>query len=1121
MILILAGVPDQTAITLPLVGFFGNVRVDWGDSTITEDTVDHTYTNTVNTNYTIKITQTFDEITGFYNPFGPWNGSQYLTTIQQWGNFPSLTDINSIGGAALISVPNVLPSTVTNIARMFFDASNFNDPNIITWDVSRVLDMNRMFVRASIFNQPIGSWNVSQVTDMERMFIDATAFNQDISSWDVSEVTNMDAMFQNNGVILSPFNQDISNWNVGKVEKMIQMFSGTSFNQNLGRWNVSSVFDMQFMFIRNTAYDTLNYSATLNGWADISGTLLPNDPNRFSLRGGDSIYESARAAYTTLTSAPINWVIRPIIGDEFGTPLIVNPTPELEFQYNMPTTREYSQGMTINPYIPVFASLYSDVQFQISPISPPLPEGLVIDPTTGRISGTPTVAAAAATYTIKATANAGTVIQDFPIILSVINVISYIPDTYVFLNNVQIVPITPTVNPATTIISYTITPAMTSGLVFNTTTGIITGTPTSFLNQTYSISATTSTGITLLNSINIAVNDIRYTTTAFTFLAGVAIRPINPTFDPITLQPGVSSTFAFQAPAPAGLTIGINAGTINGTMNTAASSGTYNVVISLTTELTTYMKTVPLTFTVSVITYTPTTYSFLAGIPIQTINPVLTPPTLTGATFVFQTTPTGLTIGNTTGSITGTMNNVASSGTYNVVITFSNYTKTVPLTFTVVSIAYTLTTYSFLAKATIVPIQPVLTPPTLTGATFAFQAPSPSGLTIGNTSGIITGAMPTNASSTTYNVVITLTTNVATYTKPVLFTFTVSSITYNPTTYNFLAGIAIETIQPIIPTYSAQPDSITYTGSNLPNGLAVNTTTGFITGTPASESAGTNTAVISVLNAGVVLNTNSLAMSVLELIYNPLAYTFTATVPITTISPSSSYLTGASTLTFAPPANLLIDASGNITGTPLAAAPETTYNLTLTVANTTYQKTIPFSFTVINFIEPLILQFGSIPTNFQLSLPLIGITGNFAVEWGDGSPTTINIYNYTYTNSGFANYTVKIRIQSGILLGFGSIDWAGSAFLTSIDEWGVLPGISALNYIGGAMLTNVPPVLPTTITDLSYMFYQASKFNQPIGIWDVSQITTMAYMFNQATNFNQNLGGWRINNVSNMTRMFF
>jgi len=60
------------------------------------------------------------------------------------------------------------------------------------------------------------------------------------------------------------------------------------------------------------------------------------------------------------------------------------------------------------------------------------------------------------------------------------------------------------------------------------------------------------------------------------------------------------------------------------------------------------------------------------------------------------------------------------------------------------------------------------------------------------------------------------------------------------------------------------------------------------------------------------------------------------------------------------------------------------------------------------------------------------------------------------------------------------------------------------------------------ITDMSYMFYSSTSFNDPdISNWDVSSVTNMNSMFNNAQIFNQPLSNWDVSSVTNMSNMFY
>ena len=58
------------------------------------------------------------------------------------------------------------------------------------------------------------------------------------------------------------------------------------------------------------------------------------------------------------------------------------------------------------------------------------------------------------------------------------------------------------------------------------------------------------------------------------------------------------------------------------------------------------------------------------------------------------------------------------------------------------------------------------------------------------------------------------------------------------------------------------------------------------------------------------------------------------------------------------------------------------------------------------------------------------------------------------------------------------------------------------------------------ITDMSYLFYDMTKFNGHIEKWDVSNVKDMNSMFSWAYSFNQLIGDWNVSNVKNMADMF-
>ncbi len=61
----------------------------------------------------------------------------------------------------------------------------------------------------------------------------------------------------------------------------------------------------------------------------------------------------------------------------------------------------------------------------------------------------------------------------------------------------------------------------------------------------------------------------------------------------------------------------------------------------------------------------------------------------------------------------------------------------------------------------------------------------------------------------------------------------------------------------------------------------------------------------------------------------------------------------------------------------------------------------------------------------------------------------------------------------------------------------------------------------SNLTDMSYMFQNASKFDADISNWDTTTVTNMRNMFRGASEFNANISGWKTGNVTDMSLMFY
>jgi surface protein len=214
--------------------------------------------------YTAKFTGTFTHLT---TDLLTADEKNCIRSMDSWGEQTGTISASSgfKDATNLTSVPNALPSTVTNLSYVFSGAASFNSPNVSTWNTVNVTEMNQAFREATVFNQPLNSWNTAKVTNMSYMFYMTPAFNQPLDSWNTTNNRSLIYTFFRSG-----FNQPLSTWDTSNVTTMIGTFQqATAFNQNIDTWNTAKVTNMDSLFS-----GAISFNQPVNSWNTIAVTSM-------------------------------------------------------------------------------------------------------------------------------------------------------------------------------------------------------------------------------------------------------------------------------------------------------------------------------------------------------------------------------------------------------------------------------------------------------------------------------------------------------------------------------------------------------------------------------------------------------------------------------------------------------------------------------------------------------------------------------------------------------------------------------------------------------------------------------------------------------------------------------
>ena len=309
-------------------------------------------------------------------------------------------------------------------------------------------------------------------------------------------------------------------------------------------------------------------------------------------------------------------------------------------------------------------------------------------------------------------------------------------------------------------LTYAISPTLSEGLSFSTTTGEITGTPTAPVAETtYTVTVSDTNAASDSKTFTLTITDGPAATLAVASKGLTINRAAS--FTPVTGSGGTGTLSYTVAPAlPAPLSMSSATGLITGTPSATSAAANYTVTV---TDQNSRTNTAIFALTVNssvVATQAIAAPHVTQGFAATAFAPV----TGAGGTAALSYSvtpdlPAGLSMASATGQISGTATAASSATTYTVTVTDANSaTDTATFSLTVdgaVSATQAVATKALTKDALITAFTPVTGAGGRAPLAYSVSPNLPTGLAMASGTGAITGTPTVTSSATTYIVTVT------------------------------------------------------------------------------------------------------------------------------------------------------------------------------------------------------------------------------------------------------------------------------------------------------------------------------------------------------------------------------